>query len=101
MKKFIVLLSLSFLAMPALAAAAQQEKMKTCNADADKQSLKADTRKTFMKECLSASQGTAVAPKKEMTPQQARMKKCNADAKTRELKGDARKKFMGECLKAG
>jgi hypothetical protein len=34
--------------------AAQQEKMKTCNADAKTKSLAGDERKKFMKECLSA-----------------------------------------------
>ena len=99
MKKIIVLLSLSLLAMPAMAATAQQDKMKTCNADAAKQNLKGDARKSFMKECLSASKGAAVEPKKEMTPQQAKMKQCNADAAAKNLKGDDRKKFMSDCLK--
>jgi hypothetical protein len=33
----------------------QQEKMKTCNADATSKGLKGDDRKTFMSHCLSAS----------------------------------------------
>lgn len=105
MKKIIVLVSLSLLAMPALAATAQQEKMKACNADAAKQSLKGDARKSFMKECLSVSKGAAAEPKKELTPQQAKMKQCNADAAAKSLnanslKGEERKKFMSDCLKA-
>jgi len=46
-------------AAPAAAAAepkkltAQQEKMKTCNADAKTKGLKGDDRKAFMKTCLS------------------------------------------------
>jgi hypothetical protein len=32
---------------------AQQNKMKTCNADAKTQALKGDARKAFMKDCLS------------------------------------------------
>jgi len=32
----------------------QQEKMKTCNADASSKGLKGDERKTFMKSCLSS-----------------------------------------------
>ena len=99
MKKIILLLSLSLLAMPALAATVQQSKMKTCNADAAKQSLKGDARKSFMKECLSASKEAAAEPKKEMTPQQNKMKQCNADAAAKSLKGDERKKFMSDCLK--
>jgi psiF repeat len=67
----------------------QQEKMKTCNADAaDK---KGDERKAFMSQCLKG--GTA-AP---MT-QQDKMKKCNVDAGDK--KGDERKAFMSQCLKS-
>jgi hypothetical protein len=33
---------------------AQQEKMKTCNADAKAKDLKGDERKAFMKQCLSS-----------------------------------------------
>ena len=33
----------------------QQEKMKTCNADASAKSLKGDDRKKFMSQCLKAS----------------------------------------------
>ncbi len=36
------------------APATQQNKMKTCNADAKTKALKGDDRKKFMKECLSA-----------------------------------------------
>ena len=100
MKKILLLLSLTFLAMPALADTAQQSKMTTCNADAKTKALKGDERKAFMKACLSAKKDAAAAPAKEMTPQQAKMKQCNADAKTKALKGDERKKFMSDCLKA-
>ncbi len=90
-----------FAAGPA-AAAPQQEKMKTCNADAKTKALAGDARKAFMKECLSAAApaaaATAAAPTK--TPQQEKMKTCNAAAKTQALAGDARKKFMKECLSA-
>lgn len=98
MKKLIVLLCLSLFAMPVLAATTQQEKMKACNADAAKRTLKGDARKAFMKECLSAK-AEAKEETKSATPQQARMKQCNADAKVRELKGDERKKFMSTCMK--
>jgi hypothetical protein len=104
MNKIVVLLCLAFAGLPALAATAQQEKMKACNADAAKQNLKGDARKGFMKECLSASKPAAAKeaaaePKKEMTSQQARMKQCNAEATAKEMKSEARKKFLSECLK--
>lgn len=76
---------------------AQQNKMKTCNAEA--KDKKGDERKAFMKECLSAK--PAAAPAADgATGQQNKMKTCNADAKTKDLKGDERKKFMKECLSA-
>ncbi len=72
------------------AATAQQEKMKTCNADATAKSLKGDERKAFMSTCL----------KKDIPQtQQDKMKTCNADATTKALKGDERKAFMSDCLK--
>ncbi len=74
---------------------AQQNKMKTCNADAKTQDLKGDERKAFMKSCLSAK----AAPAEGKTAQQTKMKSCNADAKTKALKGDERKAFMSSCLK--
>lgn len=77
---------------------AQQNKMKTCNADAKTKDLKGDERKKFMSECLSAKPAAAAAD--AGTSQQNKMKTCNADAKTKDLKGDERKKFMSECLSA-
>lgn len=73
---------------------AQQEKMKTCNADATTKALKGDERKAFMSTCLKAGGDT-----KAMTPQQEKMKSCNADATKKALKGDERKTFMSTCLK--
>jgi hypothetical protein len=61
---------------------AQQEKMKTCNAEAA--GMKGDERKAFMSKCLSATR-------------QEKMTKCNKDAGDK--KGDERKAFMSECLK--
>jgi hypothetical protein len=69
---------------------AQQERMKSCNAQAAKKDLKGDQRKAFMSDCLKADKPTA---------QQERMKTCNAQAGKRDLKGDERKAFMSKCLK--
>jgi psiF repeat-containing protein len=105
MKKIILALTLSLLAVPLFAADApkeatpQQNKMKTCNADATKQALKGDARKAFMKDCLSAKKDGA-EPAKEVTSQQSKMKTCNADAKAKNLAGPDRQKFMSDCLKA-
>lgn len=67
---------------------AQQEKMATCNKDAE--GKKGDERKKFMSDCLKAKPAKAT--------QQEKMKTCNKDAEGK--KGDERKKFMSECLKA-
>ncbi|QXH50981.1 phosphate starvation-inducible protein PsiF [Pseudomonas fakonensis] len=78
------------LAGQGFAATAQQEKMKTCNADATAKALKGDERKAFMSTCL----------KKDVPQtQQDKMKTCNADATTKALKGDERKAYMSDCLK--
>ncbi|MBK4991625.1 MULTISPECIES: PsiF family protein [Pseudomonas] len=69
---------------------AQQEKMKTCNADASAKSLKGDERKAYMSTCLK---------KQAPQTQQEKMKTCNADATAKTLKGDARKAYMSDCLK--
>jgi psiF repeat len=79
---------------PSAAQAAQQQKMKDCNAQAAAKSLKGDERKTFMSSCLS---GTAAAPPAKMT-QQEKMTACNKEAAAKNLKGDDRKTFMSTCL---
>lgn len=78
------------MASQGFAATAQQEKMKTCNADATTKALKGDERKAFMSDCLKA---------KPAVTQQDKMKTCNADASAKTLKGDERKAFMSDCLK--
>ncbi|MFM2051096.1 MAG: hypothetical protein RL682_1587 [Pseudomonadota bacterium] len=103
MKKLISLVALGLtLAMGAAHAAdekatPQQNKMKTCNAEAKTKDVKGDERKAFMKSCLSAKPAAAEGG---ATTQQNKMKTCNADAKTKDMKGDERKKFMKECLSA-
>lgn len=71
---------------------AQQERMKSCNAQAGKKELKGDERKAFMSDCLKADN--------KQTAQQQKMKSCNAQASKKELKGDERKAFMSKCLSA-
>ena len=82
----------------AVAAPAQQNKMKTCNAEATAKGLgegKGDERKAFMKECLSAKPAKV---EKAGGAQQNKMKTCNKEAGEQNLKGDERKKFMSTCL---
>jgi psiF repeat len=73
----------------------QQDKMKSCNADAKSKNLSGDDRKAFMKTCLSAAGDTSAA---KGNSQQEKMKSCNADAKSKGLKGDDRKAYMKTCL---
>ena len=89
-----VCLFASGIAAGSFAATPQQEKMKTCNADATTKALKGDERKAFMKTCLSADAATDAKP---LNSQQQKMKDCNAQAKG--MKGDERKGFMSKCLK--
>jgi hypothetical protein len=102
MKKIILTLSLSLLAMPLWAAdgakelTPQQLKMQDCNAKA--KGLKGDEFKKTRDECLKAQPATAATEDKKLTPQQQKMKDCNAKAKG--LKGDEYKKTRDECLKA-
>jgi hypothetical protein len=105
MRKLILLAALAALSVPALAAAptAQQEKMKTCNAEAKAKGLKGDAYKKFRDDCLKAKPAeaapAATAETKKLTPQQEKMKSCNGLASSQGLTGDARKKFMSSCLK--
>ena len=71
---------------------AQQERMKSCNAQAAKKDLKGDERKAFMSDCLRNHE--------KLTAQQEKMKTCNASASDRALKGDERQAFMSQCLRA-
>ena len=91
----VVFTALGLLSMSVQAQNTQQEKMKTCNAQAKTQSLSGDARKSFMKSCLSTE--AAAGPK--LNSQQQKMKQCNADAKTKGLTGAERKTFMSTCLK--
>src|SRR4051812_37499229 len=54
MKTIIATVCFALLAMPALAATNQQEKIKACNAAAEKKGLKGDQRKAYVKACISA-----------------------------------------------
>ncbi|KAF1051988.1 MAG: Phosphate starvation-inducible protein PsiF [Stenotrophomonas maltophilia] len=91
----LLLLALAFSAQGFAANTAQQDKMKTCNADATAKSLKGDERKTFMSTCLKAGSTDT----KQHTAQQQKMVQCNKDAKAKNLAGDERKTFMSTCLK--
>lgn len=100
-RSFAILCLAVILGMPSygMAAGARQNKMKTCNAEADDKGLsgegKGPERQAFMKDCLSAKSQKAATG---ATSQQSKMKSCNKDASSQKLKGDERKKFMSACL---
>jgi septum site-determining protein MinD len=74
--------------------ASQQERMKTCNAEAGVKNLAGDARWAFMSDL---SGRTPVEP--AVNSQQQKMKDCNARAGEQKLTGDARRIFMRSCLK--
>jgi len=82
-----VLLAGAFVAVatPSFAENAQQERMKTCNAQAGDK--KGDERKAFMSNCLSA----------EKKKYDSKMAECNA--KTKGMKKDEANKARSECMK--
>lgn len=83
------------LAASAQQLSAQQERMKSCNAEASDKNLKGDERQGFMSRCLKGED-----EHKQLTAQQEKMKDCNRTAGERKLKGDKRQDFMSECLRA-
>jgi len=74
---------------PSFAATAQQDKMKTCNADAGAKKLSGHARKSFMSQCLSASSAMPAADGKSDI--------CNAQADAKKLAGAARTSFVKKC----
>ena len=89
MKKILALLMLGAFAVgasPAFAENAQQERMKTCNAQAGDK--KGDERKKFLSDCLSA----------EKKKYDSKMAECNA--KTKGMTKDEANKARSECMKA-
>ena len=97
MKKLIalVVMGLAFAVSAPVIAGEQQNKMKTCNAEAKGKT--GDERKAFMKACLSKKGAPAPAAAENKPTQQNKMKTCNEEAKGK--KGDERKAFMSSCLK--
>ena len=73
----------------------QQQKMKDCNAQAGKQSLSGDARKTFMSQCLSG--GTAGSQPTGATAATTKEQSCTADADQKKLAGAARTSFLKKC----
>ena len=74
---------------------AQQQRMKDCNAQANRQRLMSEARQHFMANCMR-SHGDGPP---RFTAQQSRMSACNRLAGERELPAGARQDFVQDCLK--
>jgi hypothetical protein len=95
-QSIVVTMALLMLSLAGAAGAnTQQDKMKSCNAEAKSQNLSGDARKSFLKSCLAAQP----APAPALNSQQQKMKQCNADASSKGLKGADRKNYLKTCLK--
>lgn len=71
MKKVIAVVCLALFAMPALAAAQQQERTKACTAAATKKGLKGEKHKAYIKSCVAAKkkpETTATSKRKDSRP---------------------------------
>lgn len=73
--------------------APQQQRMKSCNAEASGKRLKSDARRQFMSQCLKGESNG-----RQLTSQQEKMATCNREASARHMKGEDRRSFMSECL---
>ncbi|CAM3745608.1 PsiF family protein [Roseateles saccharophilus] len=89
MKRFAILLACAAVAFGAQATP-QQDKMKSCNAEA--KGKKGDERKAFMKECLSAG-AAASAPMAD-----AAGAACEKSAADMKLHGAAAKSHVKKCM---
>ena len=74
---------------------AQQERMKSCNAEARGKQLKGDERRQFMSACLKGDVGG-----RDLTAQQQKMATCNREARAKDVKVEERRGFMSQCLRA-
>lgn len=93
MKLVITAVALCFAVSAPAFAKTQQEKMKTCSAEAKTKSLKGDERRAFMSQCLSVT----AEEKQERQALLEKSKACVAEAKAKSLKGEAKQKFLSEC----
>jgi hypothetical protein len=86
----------------------QQVRMSECNAQANKNKIMGERRKSFVSQCLKGGDPAKIiaqpakpgAQPAKSTAQQAKMKSCNKEAADQKLKGAERKKFVNQCLRA-
>lgn len=72
-----------------------QQRMRTCNTQAEQKGLTDGERNKFMRSCLKGGNGNG----KKLTAQQRRNQDCNREAKAQGLEGAERRGFMTECEK--
>ena len=72
-----------------------QQRMRTCNTQADQKGLSDGERNKFMRACLKGSNGNG----KKLTVAQKRSQACNRQAKEQRLEGAERRGFITECEK--
>ena len=73
----------------------QQQRMTTCNQQANSQSPKGDARKTYMSDCLQ--NGDPKPEGKSPTPQQHKIRARQAKRTKPARKGEDRTKFLSAC----
>jgi psiF repeat len=98
MKKFIALLCLS-LASTYSFAGEQQEKMKSCSAEAKATGKIGPERKPFMKQCMRGGMSDEEVIAKRAARKE-KNKSCRAEAKASGKKGAERKAMVKSCLVA-
>ncbi len=94
MKQLLALMLVAAVAAaaPAMAAEnAQQNKMKTCQAQAGEKKLEGKARQDYVNNCLKA--------KPEAKPEKKESKMAMCNRQTAGLKGEARSKAQSECMK--
>lgn len=94
-----VLPALLLVQSPVIHAGPQQDRMKSCNAEAKEKTLKGDERRTFMKSCLSSASAAKTQAADQSTVLEDRKRQCRDEAKEKALKGDERKSFLSDCMK--
>ncbi|MGB8338600.1 MAG: PsiF family protein [Burkholderiales bacterium] len=96
MKKLIAIICLSLISTYSLAGA-QQEKMKTCSAEAKASGKIGPDRKPFMKQCMRGGM-TDDEVKAKRAAKKEKSKACRAEAKASGKKGAEKKAMVKSCM---
>jgi len=93
MKNIVIAAVIALVATGNAFAATQQEKMRSCSAEAKGKSLKGEERREFMSQCLSSTP----EEKQERLALKEKTRACTAEARSKGLKGDERRSFIEQC----